>query len=91
MSDRVDIYRERVYSIGTIKRNYFRCNANHVPGNINLVHGGYNILTDSRPNNQGTVIDGRLITSARVVRNGEVVGYRPNCADSQVSKNFLTI
>lgn len=48
-----------------------------------LVHGGYNILTDSRPNNQGTEIDGRVIKSVRVIRDGKVVGYRPDCSSLQ--------
>lgn len=48
------------------------------------MHGGYNLLRDSRPNNQGTEIDGRIIKSIPVVRNNQVVGYRPNCASLQV-------
>ena len=52
---------------------------------MSKVHGGYNLLQDSRPNHQGTEIDGRVIKSANVVRDGKLVGYRPNCSSLEVN------
>ena len=49
-----------------------------------IVHSGYSLLTDSRPNHQGSLIDGKLIQTRPVIENGEVVGYMPNCSSKTV-------
>ena len=50
-----------------------------------IVHGGYNLLVDSKANNQGTKIDGQIIRTTPVRRDGEVIGHRPTCPSKKVA------
>ena len=49
-----------------------------------IIHGGYNLLCDSRANNQGTEIDGQVVRTAPVREGGEIIGYRPTCPSKKV-------
>ena len=50
-----------------------------------IVHSGYSLLTDSRPNHDGSLIDGDLIRTAPVYENGKLIGHRPTCSSKRVS------
>ena len=56
-----------------------------------ILHGGYSLLIDSRPNNQGTVIDGQLVTTQPVREKGEVIGYKPAINSKTVLNSLLVI
>ena len=49
-----------------------------------IVHSGYSLLMDSRPNHQGSLIDGKLIKTLPVVENGELLGYKPSSRSKTV-------
>ena len=49
-----------------------------------IVHGGYSLLTDSRANREGSLIDGDLIQTTPVYEEGKIIGHRPTCRSKKV-------
>ena len=50
----------------------------------------YHLVKDTCRNEDGTVIDGRLIRSQPIFRQQKIVGYRPDCGSSRNSDKVLT-
>ena len=53
-----------------------------------IVHSGYSLLTDSRPNPEGSLIDGELIRTTPIYEAGKIIGHRPTCRSKKVT-HFL--
>ena len=53
-----------------------------------IVHSGYSLLTDSRANPEGSLIDGEIVRTTPVYEEGKIIGHWPTCRSKKGITRF---